>query len=518
MAVPALEFDRITKRFFGVAALSDVSLSVQEGHVLGLIGENGAGKSTLMNILGGVTPPDQGTIRLFGRAYRPVGPADAGEAGIAFIHQELNLFANLSIVDNLHIDGFPHLARLPFINTSEAHRRAEKLLSSVDLDVSPATPVELLTPGERQLVEIAKALNRDSRIIIFDEPTTSLTNAERERLFHLIDRLHDQGRTLIYISHSLEDVLRLADAIAVLRDGSLASMGPRREYSVDRMISDMVGRQIEQMYPARNSAPGKAPILEVRAVSQPGIVKDIDLTLYEGEVLGVFGLMGSGRSELARIVFGLDPCRTGHIRVQCRDLGKSSPAGSIRNSVAFVTENRRQEGLLMDASVAENLDLVSLDRFANYPPVNIIDRTAASKSALRIVESLKIKSGPIRQHPAKNLSGGNQQKVVIGKWLLTDPGVLILDEPTRGIDVGAKYEVYGIINELAAGGTGILYISSEIEELVGMCDRIVVMRNGRIETEFRRADFDQERILQAAFGSQAGSDRAGPSDRNRIRR
>ena len=499
MAEWALEFDRISKSFFGISALNEVTVSVREGDILGLIGENGAGKSTLMNVIGGVIAPDKGTVRLFGKEYHPTCPADATRAGIAFIHQELNLFSNMSIEDNLFIDSFPHISKLPFIDKHKTHRQAKELLSLIDLDISPRTPVEMLTPGERQLVEIAKALSQDSRIIIFDEPTTSLTATERKRLFEIIERLHKQGRTIIYISHTLEDILHISDTIAVLRDGSLVSSGPRNQYSVDKMILDMVGRRIEQMFPERSTEPRTATILEIQDLTQPGIIKDISFKLYEREILGIFGLMGSGRSELARIIFGLDPFRKGKIGIKEVDIARPSPSLSIRNAFAYVTENRREEGLLMEASVSDNLDLISLKKFTKFCPAAIIDRKRSSEYTNLITERLKIKCGPIQKHRAKNLSGGNQQKVVIGKWLLTDPTVLILDEPTRGIDVGAKCEIYSIINSLTEQGTGILYISSELEELMGMCDRILVMGNGEIKAEFPRIDFDQVKILTAAF-------------------
>jgi len=509
-----VEFDHISKSFFGAQALNDVTFSVKKGQTLGLIGENGAGKSTLMNILGGVFPQDEGTIRLYGKQYNSSCPADASRAGIAFIHQELNLFTNLSVADNLFIDGFPRIGKSPFINKHRLHKQAAELLSSVDLHISAGTPVEMLTPGERQLVEIAGALSRDTRVIIFDEPTTSLTAAERQRLFDIIKRLQDQKRTIIYISHSLEDVLQVSDSIAVLRDGSIVSTGAGGDYSIDRMISDMVGRRIEQMYPTRSTIPGNATALEVKGLTQPGIIRDISFRLHEKEVLGIFGLMGSGRSELIRIIFGLDSCKTGQINIRAKDAASSSPAVNIRNGLAFVTENRHQEGLLMEASVSENLDLPSLRKFTRLGPARIINQSRALESANRIAETLRIKSGPIQKQKVKNLSGGNQQKVVIGKWLLAEPAVLILDEPTRGIDVGAKYEVYGTINKLAEEGVGILYISSELEELTGMCDRILVMSNGEIQAEFARPDFDQEKILQAAFSGRAGYGKPGNSSGN----
>jgi len=504
MAGWALEFDGISKSFFGVRALNKVSISVEEGHTLGLIGENGAGKSTLMNVLGGVSAPDEGQMRLFGREYQPASPADATRTGIAFIHQELNLFANLSVADNLFIDGFPRLGKLPFIDKRSTHQKAREMLFSVDLDVSPGIVVEMLTPGEKQLVEIAKALGRDSRVFIFDEPATSLTASERNRLFEIIKRLQDQKRTIIYISHTLEDVLWVCDTVAVLRDGCLVSAGPCGQYSVDRMISDMVGRRIDQMYPTRSTEPGLAAVLKVEGLTQPGIVKDVSFELHEKEVLGVFGLMGSGRSEMARIIFGLDRCKDGRISIKGQDRAIASPAASIRRGLAFVTENRHAEGLLMDATVCDNLGLVSLRQFARFGPARILWRSGVLESARRIADMLRIKSGPIHKQHVRSLSGGNQQKVVIGKWLLSDPAVLILDEPTRGIDVGAKYEIYRIINTLAERGAGILYISSELEELVGVCDRILVMSNGRITGAFGRGDYDQEAILQAAFSGRAG--------------
>jgi ABC-type sugar transport system ATPase subunit len=498
-----VEFDRISKSFFGTPALSEVTFSIEKRKTLGLIGENGAGKSTLMNILGGVFSQDQGTIRLYGKKYNPSCPADATQADIAFIHQELNLFPNLSVADNLFIDGFPQIGKSPFIDKSTLHKRAAELLSSVDLNISAGTPIEMLSPGERQLVEIAGALGRDARVLIFDEPTTSLTTTERKRLFDIIKRLQEQGRTIVYISHTLEDVLELSDAIAVLRDGCLVSTGPCRRYSVDRMISEMVGRRIEQMYPARSTIPGSVAVLKVDGITQPGIARNISFKLHENEVLGIFGLMGSGRSELARIIFGLDSCRTGRISIREQDMSSSSPVASILNGMAFVTENRHQEGLLMEASVSENLDLPSLRKFTRLGPARILNRSRTLQFSNQIAKTLRIKSGPIHKQKIKSLSGGNQQKVVIGKWLLTGPSVLILDEPTRGIDIGAKYEVYGTINKLAEKGVGILYISSELEELTGMCDRILVMSNGEIRAEFACTDFDQEKILQAAFGGRA---------------
>ena len=493
-----LAFESIEKSFFGVRVLKDITLSVPRGKVLGLVGENGAGKSTLMNLMGGVHAPDRGQMLLDGKPYAPRTPSNANAAGIAFIHQELNLFTNLSIAENIFIDGFPRLRWLPVLNRGHMRARTKQFLDAVELHVSPDTLVEKLSPGERQLAEIAKALSFDARIIIFDEPTTSLTARETERLFRLIERLRGDGASIIYISHILPDVMRLADEIAVLRDGELVAHGRKDEFTIHRMIALMVGRAIEQLYPPRRAAPTATPVLEVRGVAQRGIVENINFTLHKGEILGVFGLMGSGRSELARILFGLDDHARGELLVDGKPYARPSARRSIDAGMAFVTENRRDEGLLMDISIAENIGLVALPHYAAATVAGVKENRYFDQIA-GIAESLAIKSGDIRQQAVKTLSGGNQQKAVIGKWLLDKPAVLIIDEPTRGVDVGAKYEIYSIINDLAAQGTGVIFISSELEELLGVCDRILVMSNGEIQATFARAEFDKERILRAAF-------------------
>jgi len=495
----ALAFSGITKSFFGVTVLEGITLALPAGHVLGLIGENGAGKSTLMNVLGGVLAPDAGTMSLHGEPYAPAGPREASARGVAFIHQELNLFTNLSIAENLLIDGFPRRRGTPFLDRGAVRAHAREQLARVELDVDPDTRVEQLSVGERQLVEIAKALGGDARLIIFDEPTTSLTARESERLFRLIDRLRGEGRSMIYVSHVLGDVDRICDDIAVLRDGRLVGAGAAAEFPVSRMISLMVGRSIDQLFPPRETTSAEELALEVEGVSQTGIVEDISFCVRRREVVGVFGLMGSGRTELARIVFGLDPHEAGTIRVAGKETRRRSARGSIRSGLAFVTENRREEGLLMDISIADNIALASLPRFAR-PRTGVVDRGRLSGFVGQIAESLRIRSSAIARQPARALSGGNQQKVVIGKWLATEPSVLILDEPTRGVDVGAKYEVYSIVAERAANGMGVLVISSELDELMGICDRILVMSRGELVGEFPRDRFDAERILAAAFG------------------
>lgn len=503
MSGAMLELRGIAKAFFGVHALSGVDLDVAGGRVLGLVGQNGAGKSTLMNIIGGVLLPDEGSMRLDGEAYAPRQPSDASGRGIAFIHQELNLFTNLTIAENIFLDRFPVRRVGPFamIDRGALRAKTSELLAQVALDLTPDTAVERLSPGEKQLVEVAKALQLDARTIIFDEPTTSLTARETERLFDLVGRLRASGKTIIYISHILADVMRLADDIAILRDGELVESGEKSAFDAGRMIALMVGRNLDQLYPDRLSTPSDNLVLAAKSVSARGLVQNIDLTLHSGEVLGIFGLMGSGRTELARILFGVERFDHGEIAIGGRTFARTSPRNSIANRVSFITENRREEGLMMSLSIADNIALAALPSFVSAP-LMVVDRPRMLDTARELAAALQIKSGAVDVQPAKSLSGGNQQKVVIAKWLMSGATVFVMDEPTRGVDVGAKYEIYSIINELAANGGGLLFISSEIEELMAMCDRILVMSRGEIVRNFPRSDFDKEQILSAAFGEQ----------------
>ena len=490
-----LRLDGLTKEWFGVPAVSDLTLSVREGTCLGLIGQNGAGKSTLMNMIGGIVPPTRGQMRWRGQPYRPAGAADAAAAGIAFIHQELNLFTNLSVAENLYIDGFPR--RWGLIDWRSVEARTREILGRLSLSVDPRTEVGTLSPGERQLVEIAKALHNEAQLMIFDEPTTSLTARETERLFGTIAALRAEGRTIVYISHILADVRRLSDDIAVLRDGRLVDEGPAGDFPVARMIRSMIGRDLGGLFPPRSAAPRDRAVLEVEGVSQPGVVEDISFTIREGEVLGLFGLMGSGRSELARILFGLDPVESGRMALDGRPL-LAGPLGRIAAGMAFVTENRREEGLMLDAPIADNLAMVSLRDFGRRP-VGLVDMEALRDRTEAARDELAVKAGDIHSQPVKALSGGNQQKVVIGKWQMGRPRLFILDEPTRGVDVGARYEIYTLVDRLAAGGGAVLMISSELEELMGVADRILVMSRGEIVGTVDRPDFSEERILSLAF-------------------
>jgi ribose transport system ATP-binding protein len=493
-----LEIEGLTKSFFGVTVLENVAFALDRGEALGLVGENGSGKSTSMNILGGVHQPTSGTMRLEGAAYAPANPKAAMAAGIAFIHQELNLFPNLTIEENLFIDAFPHRGMLPFIDRARIRRRSEELLAQVDLGHKASTPVSRLSQGERQLVEIAKALSRNAKLIIFDEPTTSLTRPEVERLFAIIARLKARNIGIIYISHALEDVMAVCERVTVLRDGHVAGGGRTTELDLQKIISMMVGRSIDAIYPERTVAPGSEVALRVEGLSQPGVAENITFRLRTGEVVGLAGLMGAGRSELARMLFGLDPFARGTIEVGGRILAEPTPASAMEAGVAFLTEDRRGEGLVMDFSISDNIVLASLKDMAGA--LGLLDSGRISRAAREMGASMHLSTTKVDETLVKHLSGGNQQKVVIGKWLRRRPRLFILDEPTRGIDVGAKQEVYRIINRLVEGGSAVLLISSEIEELIGLSDRILTITRGELTGEFARPDFDREAIMTAAAG------------------
>ena len=496
---PVLTVEGLNKSFFGVQVLHDVGFTLGAGQVLGLVGENGSGKSTTMNILGGIHARDSGRITLNGATYEPRGPRDALDSGVAFIHQELNLFENLSIQENIFIGNFPRVGRLlPFIRRREITARTRAVLEMVDLHVAPGTPVSRLSQGERQLVEIAKALAAGARVIFFDEPTTSLTKKETARLFDIIARLKAQGIAMIYISHILGDVKQLCEEIVVLRDGRVVGGGPAESLPVERIIALMVGREIDQLFPAREPCATTEALLEVRGLGQPDVVHDIGFTLHKGEILGISGLMGSGRSELARILFGLDAYAVGDIRVSGQPFRAGDPIEAMNRGIAFLTEDRRAEGLMMEASIADNIALPSLRDYTGHF-AGWLKRPQLTADVAKAADRVRINTRDYTRMLVKNLSGGNQQKVVLAKWLLRAPQVFILDEPTRGIDVGAKYEVYKIMNQMVADGAGVLFISSELEELIGMCDRILVMSRGEITAVHDRAEFTSERIMESAL-------------------
>ncbi len=506
MTKPILVVRGLVKSFFGVRVLHGIDFEVTPGEALGLVGENGSGKSTSMNILGGVLAPDSGAMTFNERPYAPENPGDAALAGIAFIHQELNLFPNLSIGENIFISGLPRRGGLPLIDRRRIRQETARLLADVDLDLKPTTLVGHLSQGEKQLVEIAKALSVNAKVIIFDEPTTSLTRHEAERLFALIGKLKARGIGIIYISHTLEDVRRLCEQITVLRDGNVVGGGSMETMSLSRIISLMVGRPIDTIFPERPPV-GKSQIaLAVNGLSQPGVAENISFSIHAGEVVGLAGLMGSGRSELARMIFGLDPFASGSVSVAGALLDPPTPRKAMTAGVAFLTEDRRGEGLIMDFPILDNLVLASYETFSNT--FGLVSTEAAARAASDVGRRVHLSTGRIAETLVKHLSGGNQQKVVFGKWLMRAPRLFILDEPTRGIDVGAKQEVYRIINALVEAGTAVLLISSEIEELVGLSDRILTIWRGELTGAFDRGHFEREAIMAAATRTATSEARA----------
>ncbi len=497
-----LEFKNIEKDFFGVSVLKEVSFRIAAGTTLGLVGENGAGKSTLMNILGGNLAPSAGEMFVNSLPFLPRSPRDAERAGIAFVHQELNLFRNLSIVENLFLTRFPR--KFARIDRRSMHKHAVGILRRVGIELSPNTLVEHLSTGERQLVEIAKALNSNAKLLILDEPTTSLTSRETTRLFSLMQSLQQQGIAMIYISHALGDVQSICDKIVVLRDGRVVGQGDSTEFNTQRLVSLMVGRDCDQQFPAHRSEPSSDVLLKVDGASQPGVIHDVSFCLHRGEVLGISGLMGSGRTELARILFGLDAMASGKIELEGRSIDKFTTRKRIALGLAMLTESRRDDGLCMQASIQENMGLVAAPKFS-LQPWGVLQLKKLHQAIKLLCHAIRLTPSVELRQPVRILSGGNQQKVVFGKWLLDKPKVLLLDEPTRGIDVGAKFEIYGLIDQLANEGAGVLVISSELEELIGICDRILVIRQGEIQDVVHRNEFDRERIMHAALNADLGT-------------
>jgi ribose transport system ATP-binding protein len=490
-----IELRGISKAFGGVPVLREVSLAQAKGRTLGLVGGNGAGKSTLMNVIGGNVRPDAGEMLLGGEAYAPQDARAAGRAGVAFVHQELNLFPNLSIAENLFLGRLPR--RLGLVDRRRVREDATRWLEAVGLGLAPETKVERLAAGEAQMVEIARALSLDARLVILDEPTTSLSGREARRLFELLGSLRQRGVSIVYISHVLEDVLRLSDEVAVLRDGAVQAHGPASEFDEARLISLMAGRSLGQRFPPPRSVPRAEVLLEARGLCGAGFVRNVSLRLHAGEVLGIAGLMGSGRTELVRILFGLDPCERGQVLLRGTPVQGRGVRPRIAGGMALVTESRREEGLFLEASIADNMALSSLARHARGL-LRLLDRATLGQAIAAMREAVRLTKAARDEQPVATLSGGNQQKVVLARWLLAQPAALILDEPTRGIDVAARYDIYELVRELAARGAGVLLVSSETDELLGLCDRILVMCRGELRDELARAEFDRERILRAA--------------------
>ena len=497
-----LEARGIEKRFPGVQALGGVDVQVRGGEVLAVIGENGAGKSTLMRILAGAETPDVGSLRIDGKdvSFRGRGPVDAIRGGVALIHQELELCDNIDIASNIVLGREP--VRGPFLSHQEARDQARKVLARVGLDLDPGQSLEGIGVGQRQLVEIAKALSADARILIMDEPTSSLTLREADRLFEVVGELRDRGVAIVYISHRLGEVERLADRVQVLRDGMTAGILQREEVSHDAMVRLMVGRNVKRVFHRTRLNPGR-PRLELRGFRSSAFSRfPVDFTVRAGEVVGLAGLVGSGRTELLRSIYGIDRAAGGHLLIDGRDGLMRNPRIAMAHGIALVPEDRKADGVFLEEPIRDNIVASMLSSLAG---LGIIRRKGRERSVSgKAMSNLGIKA-PNDRINVNGLSGGNQQKVALARRLSWSPGVLLLDEPTRGVDVGAKEEIYQLMERMAGEGMAILFASSEMEEILAISDRIMVMHEGRVSGEISADEADEESVMQLATGGEVAA-------------
>ena len=501
---PILELTNISKRFPGVQALQNVRFDVLPGEVHALIGENGAGKSTLIKIISGVYKPDEGTLRLDGQERPPFSnPREAQAAGIATIYQELSLYPELSAAENIFMGHAPR-TRLGAVDWGRMRREARELLASLEIhDLDVNRKIGTLSVGNRQRIEIAKALSLNARILVMDEPTAALTEADVEQLFRIVRLLQERGVAIIYISHRLQEIFTLADRVTVLRDGEYVATRRVADTSESELISMMVGRTVDDLFPKLPAEIGE-PLLEVRDLWRRPYTLGVNLTVRAGEIVGLAGLIGSGRSELAQTIFGITPAQSGQILIEGKPVRIRHPGDAMRLGIAYVPEERGSQGLIRQMSIRQNISLAVLRALTRGP---FIDRQGERSLAERMIDTLNIRAYSTNQIVNK-LSGGNQQKVVVGKWLASQPRILIMDEPTRGIDVGAKAEVHRLMSQLAQQGMAILMISSEMPEILGMSDRVVVMREGRVVGEFSREEATQEKVATAMMSVENGASNA----------
>lgn len=490
-----LRMENIVKRFPGVLALDGVTFSVKKGEIHALVGENGAGKSTLMKILAGAIQPDEGKIFLHGKETKIPNTHFAKAVGISIIYQEFNLLPDLTVTQNIFLGQEKNKWGI-FLNYREMIREATNLLGEINIYISPTDFIRNLSVAQQQQVEIAKALSTSAEIVIMDEPTASLGQNEVENLFKIIKRLKEKGVTVIYISHRLEEIFHIADSATILKDGKCMGTFPIDELDEEKMIRLMVGRDLSETFPPKNLEVGET-MLEVKNLTLSPLFKDINFTINQKEIVGLFGLIGAGRTELAKAIFGAMPFHQGNIYLKGKPLRITSPKSAVVSGICYVPEDRKEEGLCLELSVEENVILPYLEKSDQGP---ILKNSVLRKKVSNLVDNLAIKT-PSLQQKVKFLSGGNQQKVVLAKWLITEPHLIIFDEPTRGIDVGAKTEIYHLMRELANQGNAILMISSELPEIIGMSDRVLVMHEGKMVKEFKALEeVDEEKIMHYATG------------------
>ncbi len=494
-----LELKNITKTFPGVKALNNVQFQLKPGEIHALMGENGAGKSTFIKVITGVHQPDSGQIYLDGKEVVFPDPIAAQNAGIAAIYQHVTSYPDLSVTENIFM-GHEKTGAFGRLLWNEMHEQAAQLLGRIDAQFSPKALMSSLSVAQQQIVEIAKAFSQNARIIIMDEPTAALTKRESEDLYRITEQLRDSGVSIIFISHRFEDMYKLASRVTVFRDSSYIGAWNVNEISTHELIVAMVGREITQLFPPKENTIGQE-IFKVENLSKAGYFKDINFTLHQGEILGFTGLVGAGRSELFQSIFGIMPYDSGRVYVEGKETKITSPGDSMRSGVAYLPEDRQKQGLVLSWSIGRNISLPALKSYSSRGWIKEKDEIRQSHS---LSERLTVKA-PSVHDLASSLSGGNQQKVVMAKLLNTQAKILILDEPTKGVDIGAKSAMYGIIAELAKNGYGIILITSEMPEVLGMCDRILVMRGGRLTAEFSHDDASQEKILEAAMASKAGA-------------
>lgn len=486
----------ICKSFGTNKVLGGVNLHIRPGEVHALMGENGAGKSTLMNILTGIHKADAGTILVDGKEVTFRNNKDAEEHGIAFIHQELNIWPNLTVLENLFLMNQPK-TRFGTIDFKKMHEMAEAKCKEIGIDLPLDEVAGDCSVGQQQMTEITRSLMLDAKTVIMDEPTAALTERETDRLFDVMKKLKARGVSIIYISHRMEEVFSNCDTITVMRDGQTISSRPTEETNMDQIVGDMVGRVMSEYYPARTNVPGDE-IFRVEGFTQPGVFRDISFNLRKGEILGVAGLMGAGRTEIMRAIFGVDPHKEGKLFFEGKKIHINNPRDAIKAGFGFITENRKTEGLILDFSIERNIALPSEERLAKHDVINDKEEFDFSST---LSKRLGVKAQDINL-PASTLSGGNQQKVVIAKWVGMHPKLLILDEPTRGIDIGAKKDIYDLMNELTAQGVSIIMVSSELPEVIGMSDRVLVIHEGTVAGIVEHKDATQTRIMTLATGGE----------------